>query len=86
MTRPSTPPPASTLVILAGDILATRAGELLELLAFGSWEPAVKLRDALGVYSEVRLGTAMSEQADFVLEHCKRIDEPAPVTQRSGAP
>ena len=82
MSRPSTPPPASTLVVLSADLLATRAGELLEQVAFGSWPPALKLRDALQCYSEVRLGTTMAEQATMVLEHCND-HSPAPETQRS---
>ena len=80
MNRPSTPPPANTIAILAADLLATRAGQLLECLAFGSWEPAVKLREALATYSEVRIGTAMAEGAAEILAVC---NDKAPETQRS---
>ena len=80
MNHQSRPPPANTIVVLSADILATRAGELLDQLACGNWAPARKLREALATYSEVRLGTAMAEQADTVLRH---IDEKAPITERS---
>jgi hypothetical protein len=78
--RQSTPPPANTITILAADILATRATQLLEQLAAGSWEPARKLKEALATYSEVRLGVAMAEGAEAVL---RAIDEKAPPTERS---
>lgn len=80
MTASSTPPAAGTITILAADILATRATQLLEQLAAGSWAPAERLRDALATYSEVRLGTTMAEGADVVL---RAIDEKAPDTKRS---
>jgi len=80
MNRPSTPPPANTITVLAADLLATRAGELLDALAHANWAPADKLRDALATYSEVRLGVALAEGADEVL---RAIDEKAPETERS---
>ncbi len=64
MNHPSTPPPANTIVILSADILATRAGELLDQLACGSWAPAQKLREALACYSECRLGVAVRDATD----------------------
>ena len=70
----------NAIAILAADVLATRAGELLDKLACGSWEPAQKLREALQCYSEVRLGVAVAEGADAVLRH---INANAPVTERS---
>ena len=70
----TTPRPADTVTILAADILATRASELLEQLAAGSWPAACKLRDALTTYSEVRLGDLIEQMPD---------PEPAPVTQKS---
>ena len=73
------PPAANTIVVLSADILATRAGELLEQLACGSWAPAQKLRDALQCYSEVRLGVAVTDASDPQRMNCEK----APVTQRS---
>jgi hypothetical protein len=73
----------NTLTALAGDLLATRAGELLEQLACGKWGPATKLREALQCYSEVRLGTTVAEQVDVVCSHGDAWDEPAPKPERS---
>ncbi len=81
MTARSTPPPANTIVVLSADILATRAGELLDQLACANWSPAQKLREALQVYSEVRIGTTMAEGAEQVLAACH---EKAPETLRTG--
>ncbi len=71
----------STITILAADLLATRAGELLDQLACGSWAPARKLKEALQVYSEVRIGTTMAEGAEQVIAVCH---EKAPETLRTG--
>ncbi len=81
MTRPSTPPAASTILVLSSDILATRAGELLDQLACGSWAPAQKLREALQCYSEVRLGSAVKDASDD--PQTLNDPGPAPITQRS---
>ncbi len=81
--RRATPVPATTLQILAGDILATRVMELLEQLAFaGTWEPGVKLKDALEVYQQVRLGTTIKDAQD---PQKMTVHEwaPAPITERS---
>jgi len=78
----SQPPPASNIEILAGDLLCTHASELLRQLACGSWEPAQRLRDAIELYSEVRLGLSMARGADEVLQ---AICEKAPETQRSAS-
>lgn len=43
-----------SIQILAADLLALRARELLEQVAFGDWPPGVKLRDALDAYSAIR--------------------------------
>ncbi len=75
----STPPPANTIVILSADILATRAGELLDQLACGNWAPAQKLREALACYSECRLGVAVHDAADPQAMNCEK----APITERS---
>jgi hypothetical protein len=78
----STPPPkaASTIEILAGDLLCTHAQTLLRQLAHAGWEPAVKLQEAVELYSEVRLGLSMARGADEIL---RAINEKAPATQRS---
>ena len=68
--------------VLAADLLARRAKELIEVLAFGGWEPAVRLRDALQCYEEVRCGNAVIEASD---PQAMSIADwtPAPITQRS---
>jgi hypothetical protein len=70
--RLSTPPLATDLQILAGDILATRARELLETIGPSSVEDShscIALRDALTIYSEVRIGAAMATGAAQLLQH-----------------
>lgn len=63
----TTPPPARNIEVLAGDRLCTRAQELLRQLAHANWEPAVKLQEAVELYSEVRLGLSMARGADEIL-------------------
>jgi hypothetical protein len=86
------PPPANNIEILAGDLLCTHASELLRQLACGSWEPAQKLRDAIELYSEVRIGLSMARGADEILQRVNDRDPqamsindwpPAPETERS---
>jgi len=43
-----------SIQILVADLLALRARELLEQIAFGAWPPGIKLRDALDTYSAIR--------------------------------
>ncbi len=82
MSRTTTPPPADTLTILAADLLATHAGNLLAQLAYaGDWEPATRLKDAMQTYSEVRIGAALSAGADEILRH---IEDKAPDTLKTG--
>jgi hypothetical protein len=92
MTTKSTPPPASTITVLAGDLLCTHAQTLLRQLAHANWEPAVKLQEACELYSEVRLGVAMAEGAEQILNAIDARDPqamtvadwpPAPETERS---
>jgi hypothetical protein len=87
-----TPPAASTIELLAGDLLCTHAQSLLRQLAHANWEPAVKLKEACELYSEVRLGVTMANGADEILRHidekdpqrCNVNDWPsAPETERS---
>jgi len=79
-SRRTTPPPASTIELLAGDLLCTHAKNLLIQLAHANWEPAVKLQEAIELYSEVRLGVTMAAGADEIL---RAIEEKAPATERS---
>ena len=79
MNRPSTPPPAGNLVVLAGDLLAVAATKLLEQLAHANWEPATQLKGALDTYEAVRLGQVLRDPDP----QCCTLDEPAPDTQRS---
>jgi hypothetical protein len=94
MEHRSTPPPkeASTIELLAGDLLCTHAQNLLRELAHANWEPAVKLQEAIELYSEVRLGIAMARGADEILREIDEKDPqrcnvndwpPAPETERS---
>ena len=81
MESRSTPPPACSMLVLASDLLAQRATELLAQLAFaGTWEPGVQLKNALECYQEVRLGRAI-RGADP--QRMQIIDPPAPTTERS---
>ena len=84
MNRHSTPsPPANSLDVLAADLLAQAARNLLEQVAFGTWEPGIKLRDALQTYSEVRAGNAIKDAADPQSMTVEDWDEPAPTTRPS---
>jgi len=76
----TTPPLASTITVLAADLLCTHAQNLLRQLAHANWEPALQLQEAVELYSEVRFGVAMAEGADEIL---RAIDEKAPETKRS---
>jgi geranylgeranyl pyrophosphate synthase len=79
MSRRS-PPSTDNIQILAGDLLCTLAKNLLRQLAHADWEPAVRLQDAVELYSEVRLAVAIAEGADAVIQ---AIDEPVPPRGRS---
>ena len=73
---------SDTLTVLAADVLATRAAQVLDALRVLSnslaWTPVVSsLRDALQTYSELRIGSKIS-----VATNC---NYPAPITQRSGS-
>lgn len=88
----TTPPPASNIEVLAGDLLCTHAQELLRQLAHANWEPAEKLKEACELYSEVRLGLSMARGADEILRAIEDKDPQkvnvndwpqAPETERS---
>ena len=82
-TPRSTPPPASTIQTLAADLLAQRARELLEQVAFGGWGPAQKLKTALDVYTEVRSGNMLKDANDPQKCTVANWDEQATDTERS---
>jgi len=99
MNRRSTPPPANTFVILAADLVSTRAAQLLDAAAWGGFEPAQKLREALQVYAECRLGSAVKDaSAGATITDCTQCrlvgscitpgeigcSEYEPITMRSG--
>ncbi len=75
MTEPVT---VNALALLAGDVLATRAKALCDALAAGDWKPLAELKDALATYSEVRLGSTISDSEPPAplptCESCKHRD------------
>lgn len=81
MTSKSTPPPATNLVILAGDLVASAARNLLDQLACGTWEPAARLRQALDAYECARTGDEITNAQDP--QACTVADWPVPQTERS---
>ena len=58
------------LTVLAADVLATRAAQLLSQLSVGNWDAATALKDALDLYSEVRLGAAITTASAAALPTC----------------
>jgi hypothetical protein len=77
------------LTILAGDILCTRARELLTIIGpIGDLESAAALKDAICVYTEVRLDNALRESVDILLQHVdsKLADEKSPDALRCTTP
>lgn len=77
MNRPSIPPPAGNLVVLAGDLLAVAAKRItVELACAPSWEPMQRLKQALDAYEYARIGDTVTT--------AEPIDEPKPETLRSG--
>ncbi len=80
MNHRSTTPPAHNLTVLSADLLAVAAKRIVEQLASPNWEPLVQLKDALETYESVRLGQVLNDESE---PQCVRIDEPAPVTERS---
>lgn len=83
MNRPSIPPPAGNLVVLAGDLLAVAAKRItVELACAPSWEPMQRLKQALDAYEHARIGDAVTNP-DVQAPSITVWDEPAPETQRS---
>jgi hypothetical protein len=77
------PRPAMGIIILSADVLVAAAQNLVDKLAFaGSWEPGIRLRDAIAAYSAVRLHGVLQDEAD---PQKMNGYENAPDTQRSGA-
>ena len=64
------------MLVIASDVLATRAKALLDQFAFGPWQPATDLRVALDAYYAVR------EHA-IVTGAIESSDEAPPETERS---
>jgi hypothetical protein len=73
--RLSTPPLAGDIQILAGDILATKARDLLDIIGPSRSDAYVALRDALAIYSEVRIGAAMAAGSARLLQHIESKTE-----------
>jgi hypothetical protein len=67
--RLSTPPLAGDIQILAGDILATKARDLLNFIGPSRSDAYVALRDALTMYSEIRIASTMAPGAAHLLQH-----------------
>lgn len=70
-------PPAMNLVVLAGDLMAKAAREVLEVVAFGNFGPAQRLRNAVDAYEQARIG-------DEITRSEAALDEPVPATLRTG--
>jgi len=81
--RPSVPPAATSMQILAGDLLA-RACRIVADEAPLSGEHRRILRSALDVYASARIGDAIATIDDPQRCDVARWDEPpAPETERS---
>jgi hypothetical protein len=52
------------IVILAADVLSTRAAALCDALAAGDWKPLADLKAALSTYAEVRFRNVLKDAAD----------------------
>ena len=77
----TTPPPATNLVILAGDLLAAATKSMLdELAGAGHWPAAVRVRQCLDAYEAARCGEIILAATD---PQCMPLDTPAPETERS---
>ena len=76
------------LTILAGDILCTRARELLTIIGPSSSDSVTALNDAIRMYTDIRLDNALRESVDILLQHVdsKLADEKSPDTLRCTAP
>ena len=55
--------------MLAGDILATRASELLRIIGSPNSDAVIALRNAIDTYTEVRIGATMASGAAQLLQH-----------------
>lgn len=82
----STPPSATNLVILAGDLVATAADDLLAQLAHANWQPAQRLRRALDAYQCARVGDEITNAQDPQRCTVTDWDEPAPKPEWSTQP
>lgn len=85
-TRLSTPPLATTLQILAGDLLCTHAQKLLDIIGTSKSDAVVALQGSIAMYSETRNGASLADGAGVLLEHIgRKQNEKAPETLRCSA-
>jgi len=80
LTNPTTIRPAKSLVILAADLLAVRAKELLAIIGPTKSDSAMALSDAIRMYTEARIDSEITESMDILLRPVdtalKICDEP----------
>lgn len=83
--RPSMPPPATNLQMLAADLLAVAAKRVVEQLACGNWEPMQQLKVALDTYEHARIGDAITNAQDpQACTVANWADERSPDTLKTG--
>jgi hypothetical protein len=62
MNRPSTPPPAANLVVLAADLLAAAVESMMsELAGADRWPAALRVRQCLEAYACARQGEILTD-------------------------
>jgi len=65
--RPSTPPPATTMTILAADLLAMRVQTVLTTVPnLGNFPEILALKSALETYAAVRAGGAIQAAIEVI--------------------
>lgn len=71
MDHQSMPPPATSLVILAGDLLAAATKTMLdELAGAGHWPAGVRVRQCLEAYEHARMGDEITSAQDSDPQRC----------------
>ena len=85
VSQKSIPPPATNLVILAGDLLAVATKTMLdELAGAGHWPAAVRVRQCLDAYEQARVGDEITSAQSDDPQRCNVNDwPPAPETEKS---
>jgi hypothetical protein len=88
MNQHSIPPPATNLVILAGDLLAAATKTMLdELAGAGHWPAAVRVRQCLDAYDCARIGDAITNAQSDDPQRCTVANwDAAPPTEKSVQP